>query len=166
MARTYTRHPQYDAYYKMLSRCYRPTAKDYGRYGGRGITVCDRWRFGENGKSGFQCYLHDIGEKPSQRHSLDRIDNSGAYDPSNIRWATPIEQAQNRRYRPAAPNMPLEEIERVRGALLAACVAAGGQSAWGRSHGVSGRQISSILRAERRPTPKVLSALGFQDFTP
>lgn len=82
----------------MMSRCYTPTNPSYPRYGGRGITVCNRWRFGENGKHGFVCFLEDMGRKPSRTHSIDRHpDNNAGYGPGNCRWATQAEQQRNRR---------------------------------------------------------------------
>ena len=59
--------------------------------------MCDRWRFGEHGKHAFECFLEDMGPKPSPRHTLDRIENDGGYEPSNCRWATPHEQRTNTR---------------------------------------------------------------------
>jgi len=80
---------EYEIWLQMRYRCYKPQNKDYHRYGGRGITVCDRWRFD------FGAFLADMGARPTRKHSIDRIDNDGNYEPSNCRWATPQQQADN-----------------------------------------------------------------------
>lgn len=89
--------PRYLCWKAMMNRCYREDVVEYQNYGARGIRVCDRWRFGENGKHPFVCYIEDTGEQPSPAHSIDRIDNDGNYEPGNVRWATKAQQMANRR---------------------------------------------------------------------
>ncbi len=71
----------------MIQRCTNPNHVKYPRYGGRGITVCDRWRK-------FSNFLDDMGERP-ERMTIDRINNDGNYEPSNCRWATMSQQIKN-----------------------------------------------------------------------
>jgi hypothetical protein len=82
--------PTWFSWFSMRQRCYLKTMKCYPRYGGRGITVCDRWR------DSFENFLADMGERP-EGTTLDRIDATGNYEPSNCRWATDWEQRANRR---------------------------------------------------------------------
>jgi hypothetical protein len=89
---------EYLVYKGMKQRCADPAHVGYSRYGGRGIRVCDRWSFGEGGKSGYQCFLADMGKRPSSAHSLDRFpDGDGNYEPGNVRWASDTDQARNKR---------------------------------------------------------------------
>jgi hypothetical protein len=75
----------------MKGRCLSVTHRDFGNYGGRGIAICERWR------DSFPAFYEDIGPRPSKRHSVDRIDNDGHYEPGNCRWATQSEQNNNQR---------------------------------------------------------------------
>lgn len=80
---------EYPIWYGMLGRCYSPGANRYERYGGRGITVCDRWR----GRDGYANFISDVGRRPGLGYSLDRFpDNNGNYEPGNVRWATREQQ--------------------------------------------------------------------------
>lgn len=81
---------EFRAWCHALGRCNNPNNSKYPYYGARGITVCDRWSLFEN-------FYEDMGNRPSEDHSLDRIDVNGNYEPSNCRWATKFEQAQNKR---------------------------------------------------------------------
>lgn len=75
---------------QIRGRCLNKKDKLYKYYGGRGITVCARW-------DNFENFIKDVGRRPSLLHSIDRIDNSKGYKPSNVKWATKKEQASNRR---------------------------------------------------------------------
>jgi len=91
--RTHGRYgtPENRAWRNMLNRCHNPGSPDYARYGGRGIFVCNRWR------RSFAAFLADMGERPGPAYSLDRIDNDRGYEPGNVRWATRVQQARNKR---------------------------------------------------------------------
>jgi hypothetical protein len=77
----------YNVWRGMIQRCQDPARKDYYRYGGAGVTVCERWQ-------SFNNFLADMGERP-EGLTLDRIDNAKGYSPDNCRWATPTEQVRN-----------------------------------------------------------------------
>jgi hypothetical protein len=84
--------PGYDNWWRMIHRCTNSNWKHYKDYGGRGIKVCDRWMKFDN-------FYIDMGPRPSDGHSLDRINNDGNYEPGNCRWATQSVQSANKRKR-------------------------------------------------------------------
>lgn len=87
-----TDSPEFKIWTGILTRCYNPEAKSFDHYGGAGITMCEEW------KSSFQAFLFAVGLRPSPVHSIDRFPNrDGNYEPGNVRWATPEEQANNKR---------------------------------------------------------------------
>lgn len=82
--------PEHGVWLNMLSRCYNKKVACYPRYGGRGISVCRQWRQ-------FSSFYSDMGPRPSSKHTLERKDNAGNYEPDNCKWATLHEQSVNRR---------------------------------------------------------------------
>jgi hypothetical protein len=85
------RSPEYGIWNAMRQRCENPNNKSFPRYGAKGITVCQRWT------ESFESFLADMGPRPSPSHSLDRVDGTRGYEPSNVRWATMTEQNRNRK---------------------------------------------------------------------
>lgn len=81
---------EYRIWQQLINRCYNQAVRNYNRYGGRGITVCDRWR------ESFENFIEDMGTRPSPSHSIDRKDNNLGYCKENCRWATKQEQARNK----------------------------------------------------------------------
>jgi hypothetical protein len=97
----------YHIWHNIKRRALNPSDKDWPRYGGRGIGVCDRWR------DSFEAFAADMGQPPSDAHSIERINNEDGYQPANCKWATRHEQGRNKRnnriveYR--GRSMPLSE---------------------------------------------------------
>jgi hypothetical protein len=96
-----TRKPEYATWVNMKQRCDNPAIRSYRWYGARGITVCARWR------DSFENFLADMGQRPSPKHSIDRIDVNGNYEPNNCRWATKQEQIANMRPRISPQILPI-----------------------------------------------------------
>lgn len=81
---------EYQTWMGMKSRCLNPKTRNYNDYGGRGITICERWMEFEN-------FFQDMGIRPTDNHSLDRLNNDGNYEPSNCAWVLMIDNQNNRR---------------------------------------------------------------------
>jgi len=88
--------PTMKSYQSMVARCIHPSNPAFAHYQQRGISICSRWLNGEDGISGFGCFLADMGERPSEDFTLERNDNAKSYEPSNCSWATRRAQARNR----------------------------------------------------------------------
>lgn len=109
------RSPTYNSWRAAIERCTYPAHPRYADYGGRGITVSNRWR----GPEGFANFLADLGERPIGK-TLDRIKVNGNYEPGNCRWATPLQQTWNRR------NMAAHQEEHPNPNMTAGTVVAAG----------------------------------------
>lgn len=122
--------PTYKSWIDMKARCLNPRNHAYSSYGGRGITVCDRWR-------DFVAFLEDMGVCPEGK-TLDRIDNDGHYEPGNCRWATRAEQQRNRRI----TVLNTEAVKEIRASDLPSTVL-------GPMYGVSPRTIRKVRSGDR-----------------
>lgn len=83
--------PEYRAWHAMRARCLTPSHAGYKDYGGRGISICRRWQ------RSYKAFLRDVGRRPSDRHTIGRIDNDGPYSPRNVEWQTCAQQLRNTR---------------------------------------------------------------------
>jgi hypothetical protein len=139
-----SRSPEHKIWCGIRGRCSNPNHSSFPKYGARGITVCERWLKFEN-------FLADMGPRPSSKHSIDRIDPNGNYEPGNCRWASQTEQANNKRntrlvmYR--GEQMPLTDAVREAGSVIHY------ETAWGRI-----RQGWPIAAALETPSSKDFSA--------
>lgn len=103
-------HPLYSTWRGLWERCTNPKHKSYPAYGGRGVTVCDRWK-------DFFLFVEDMGLKPSPEHSIDRLLNDGNYEPKNCWWVTADLQQVNRRQRRTKREILLANIDNIVGVL-------------------------------------------------
>ena len=92
-----TKLPEYWVWHSMRQRCENPNHKHYYNYGGRGISVCGRWRFGTGSQTGFQCFYQDLGPRLTPLHTLERLRVNEGYAPDNCAWKTRSAQSRNRR---------------------------------------------------------------------
>jgi hypothetical protein len=137
--------PEYSAWQAMKNRCLNKRCGDFRYYGGRGISVCARWR------NNFPAFLEDMGRRPSPRHTLDRKNTNGHYSSQNCRWATRAEQSRNRRpftvdgrKLPSAENITIDGVTRT-------------IAGWARALGVNREMIRGRLHRGWPPRKAVMS---------
>ena len=86
-----SKRPEYAIWDAMIQRCTNPNTVSFSHYGGRGISVDPTWR----GRGGFKAFFAHVGPRPSDAHTLGRIDNDGDYTPGNVQWETRLAQMKN-----------------------------------------------------------------------
>ena len=126
---------EYNNWVAMRQRCSNPNIKHYSNYGGRGISICGRW-------DSFAAFREDMGPRPSKKHSIDRINVDGNYEPGNCRWATPKEQRKNQRPQDYGKKLTAKDVADIK--LLLKDCSFGTQTLIAKHFGVSSRTISKI----------------------
>ena len=134
-------HPLYATWQTMMARCHNEKTHNFQRYGGRGITVCERWHDVAN-------FIADMGCRP-EGHSLDRINNDGHYSPENCRWASSVAQARNR------PQAKLTEDQR--NAILLAYANDPSPNRVAVALGVKSHDVKNVVYGERRRKSSITS---------
>jgi hypothetical protein len=124
----------------MRQRCHNRKNPVFNRYGDRGITICERWQ-------SYRLFEQDMLPRPSPKHSIDRVDNNGNYEPGNVRWATHSEQVRNRRDRHDAIWVTIDG-QRYRAADLAHI--AGKNPRYIVARAASGLSYEEVISRERR----------------
>lgn len=142
-----TRDPAYNVWKKVRARCNNPKDDHFKWYGAKGVSVCSRW-------NDFRSFRADMGERPSAKHSIDRIDNSKGYEPGNCRWATQQEQNRNR-----AANTYITHNGKTQ------CLAAWSEDLGGDRMLVSARLRSGWNEIDAVTTPVLKRGMRYQKFT-
>jgi hypothetical protein len=132
---------EYPAWHRAKRRCSDPSVTEYESYGGRGIKMCERWL------NDFGAFLSDMGPRPTAQHTIERINNDGNYEPHNCRWATRLEQGNNKRN-----NVHLT----IDGRTLTV-------SQWSRETGVKARTIAKRISKGWAPERAILTPGGVRD---
>jgi hypothetical protein len=130
----YSLRSEYLTWYQMNRRCTDPTNPRFPRYGGRGISVCERWQ-------SFRNFYADMGPRPSPDHSLDRINNDGSYSPDNCRWVTRLVQQHNSSH----TVLTAETVAAIRTEHAAGVL---GYKNLGRKYGVTGANIRRVVKRQ------------------
>lgn len=141
--------PEYRIWQGMIQRCVNKRGAAYHRYGGRGITVCDRWQ------NSFAAFYADMGPRPSPEMQLDRIDNDKGYSRENCRWATRQQNVMNREGSVPYPETPMKDLTPQQRQVIAEAI---GTSERALQHIQAGRRQASASMAIR--IERVASTLG------